>query len=533
MINQFKYAGLLTLALMAFPVIGHNKASAYAQSLSFSDQARTLQGVAVPDAGKTLTGAAPTSSIVTPPKLGNSYSDYVKNYTTWKNGLSLTDLIRGAENGETSAPMSQTHWQQQFQSDTTAAANGITIGPYPAAAPIAPTATASQYNLLVQQNKAEYEALKAKVNNVPAMIASKQCAPAGSIVAGPIPACPSTADLANLLNKNQAKEQALLAQISPAASVTQAGSTGITIGPVPASTTTAGVKCAPAGSIVAGPIPACPTGQATAVPKETTATPAVTTPTQAEYNALVSKNQADYAALQAKVNNVPAMIASKQCAPAGSIVAGPIPACPSDNDLAKLMATNKAQEQAMLAKMSGSALTVAASSAALAASSGPTMADYNSLISKNQAEYDTLKATINNVPAMIASKQCAPAGSIVAGPIPACPSDDDLVKLMAKNKAEEQAMLAQIGTASSVAATSTATSSAVKCAPAGTIVAGPVPACPTTSSVVNINPEAMAAAKCAPAGTIVAGPVPACPTSGVESAGVALKTAKIPTWATE
>ncbi|MBL8641497.1 MAG: hypothetical protein JNL76_05195 [Alphaproteobacteria bacterium] len=453
---------------------------------------------------------------------------------------------------ETTSTMTQVHWQHQLAPDTTMTTKDST----------------SQYDLLVQKNKAEYESLKAQVNNVPAMIAAKQCAPAGSIVAGPIPACPTSADLANLLNKNQAKEKALLAEAGGTTSVAASGSGN-----------SASSNCAPAGSIVAGPVPACPT---TSVQKGLSAagstgvsTAAATAPTVADYNAMVAKNNAEYESLKAQVNNVPAMIAAKQCAPAGSIVAGPIPACPTSADLANLLNKNQAKEKALLAQVGGTTAvavsgsgnsgssncapagivagplppcpTTAATQASVSAgvsgaAAAPTVAEYQAVLAKNKAEYDALKAQIDNVPAMIAAGQCAPAG-IVIGPTPLCPSSADLAKLAAKNSQQEQAMLAAMA-GSSVAVAD----NAVKCAPAGSIVAGPIPACPTgtntsgiqtTSPVVNINPEAMAAAKCATAGSIVAGPVPACPTVTALSSGAtplkgaALEASTGPVWATQ
>jgi hypothetical protein len=479
--GHFKYVGFLTLAVMSFPFVGGDKPAAYA---------------------------------------------------------------------ETTSTMTQVHWQHQLAPDTSMTTKD----------------SGSQYDLLVQKNKAEYESLKAQVNNVPAMIAAKQCAPAGSIVAGPIPACPTSADLANLLNKNQVKEKALLAEAGGTTAVAASGSGN-----------SGSSNCAPAGSIVAGPVPACPTtsvqkGVFAAGSTGVSTAAATAPPTVAEYDAMVAKNNAEYESLKAQVNNVPAMIAAKQCAPAGTIVAGPIPACPTSADLANLLNKNQAKEKALLAQVGGTTAVAASGSGSSASSNcapagivagplppcpttvatqagvsgaaaaAPTVAEYQAVVAKNKAEYDALKAQIDNVPAMIAAKQCAPAGSIVAGPIPACPTSADLAKLAGKNSQQEQAMLAAMA-GSSVAVAD----NSVKCAPAGSIVAGPVPACPTgtnisgvqaTSPVVNINPESMAAAKCAPAGSIVAGPVPACPTVTASSAsssltGAALEASTGPVWATQ
>ena len=604
---KFSYVSLMALAVIAFPSIGQNQGQAYAQvptcapegtivagpipacpktqaqALSITDQARQLQGVAAPEASRTPSGAPATTQYEVSPKLGTTYNEYVKNYNTWKNGLSVTDLIRGAELGNTTAPMSEAAWKQQYKSETQAAAEGIVLGPYPATttktvSSVSSTGTPvteNQYNLLVQNNKAAYEALKAKVNNVPTLIATGQCAPAGSIVAGPVPACPTNADLTKLLNKNQAEEANLKSQI-------------VTTG---TSTSSSGTTCAPAGTIVAGPIPACPTTQANTQPVQAVQTATTTgNVSQAEYNKVVEQNKAAYDALKAQVSNVPAMIAAKQCAPAGTIVAGPIPACPTNNDLLKLLNKNQAQEAALKAQL---ATTTVASQTPVTTGT-VTEAQYNSVVAQNKAAYDALKAKIDNVPALIASKQCAPAGTIVAGPIPACPTIADLEKLALKNQTQEAALKSQLvvpAVSSAVAALQTQYNDLVaknkaaydalkaqitntpaliaskQCAPAGTIVAGPIPACPTDNDLlkllsnnqaqetalksqiaavastatsatigttVNVNTAEMAAAtatlKCAPAGTIVAGPIPACPTA----AASATKTASSePTWATQ
>ncbi|MDD3021851.1 MAG: hypothetical protein PHX61_12865 [Alphaproteobacteria bacterium] len=72
----------------------------------------------------------------------------------------------------------------------------------------------SQLSNLTSNQNAEYQALKTKVANSAADLAAGLCAPAGSVVVGPTPACPTTADLANLVKSQEAAKTALQGKIS-------------------------------------------------------------------------------------------------------------------------------------------------------------------------------------------------------------------------------------------------------------------------------------------------------------------------------
>ncbi|OIN85217.1 MAG: hypothetical protein AUJ12_10155 [Alphaproteobacteria bacterium CG1_02_46_17] len=74
----------------------------------------------------------------------------------------------------------------------------------------------SQLSNLTSNQNAEYQALKTKVANSAADLAAGKCAPAGTVVVGPTPSCPTTADLAKLVTSQEAAKSALQSKISEA-----------------------------------------------------------------------------------------------------------------------------------------------------------------------------------------------------------------------------------------------------------------------------------------------------------------------------
>jgi hypothetical protein len=72
----------------------------------------------------------------------------------------------------------------------------------------------SQLSSLEAQQFLDYNNLKQQVANSAADLAAGKCAPAGSIVVGPTPACPTVADLAALVKSQEAAKAVLQGQIS-------------------------------------------------------------------------------------------------------------------------------------------------------------------------------------------------------------------------------------------------------------------------------------------------------------------------------
>ncbi len=125
--------------------------------------------------------------------------------------------------------------------------------------------------------------------------------------------------------------------------------------------------CAPAGTVVVGPTPVCPTQSNTTVtastaPVTSSSTTSTNTSTaavqnelsslQSQLSSLTSSQNAEYAALKAKVANSTADLAAGLCAPAGTVVVGPTPACPTTADLANLIKSQEAAKTALQSKIS-------------------------------------------------------------------------------------------------------------------------------------------------------------------------------------
>ncbi|GEM_PF-6307673 len=133
----------------------------------------------------------------------------------------------------------------------------------------------------------------------------------------------------------------------------------VTFGPGPATTqsqtssSSSSTKCAPAGSIVIGPTPACgSTTTSNNTSSQDNALQNELSGLQSQLSNLTSNQNAEYEALKQKVANSANDLAQGKCAPAGSIVIGPTPACPTTADLANLIKSQEAAKTALQSKIS-------------------------------------------------------------------------------------------------------------------------------------------------------------------------------------